>query len=48
MLQDICSLEGGCQLNQAQQRALEAISIAGAVLSTIGIIITIITMLAFR
>ena len=48
MLQDICSLQGGCQLSRAEQLTLETISIAGAVLSTIGIIITILTMLGFR
>ena len=44
VLQDINARSEGRQLN----RALEAFTIAGSVISMVGLVLTIITMVAFR
>ena len=48
-LQDICSRteEGGCDQNDEAELALEIISICGVILSGVGLILTIITLLIF-
>lgn len=48
-IQDICSrTEDDCSLSAENEKALTIISIFGASLSIIGLVLTIVTMLAFK
>ena len=47
-LQDICTRTEGCELSSVARTVLEVLSIIGVVVSSVGIVLTITTLLIFK